>query len=219
MDQLQFLSKNVLWFCDRCLCSFDDWKKKLEADKADSLALARDIATIKTQVADIIETIGSYSSMLSSSPLSTTAVRHSTPIQTSKVLDGTNSRHTFTNEDMQSDVHDDRLQSTQIADDTNANDSHRDESCLLFLTNIDPQVTEREVKLMVCQCLNAPLEDLKSVKKLVPKGMQNLDYVSYKIELNVKWKHRALEASTWPCGIKFREFIRQSTPWKPISPC
>lgn len=119
MDQLQFLSKNVLWFCDRCLCSFDDWKKKLEADKADSLALARDIATIKTQVADIIETIGSYSSMLSSSPLSTTAVRHSTPIQTPKVLDGTNSRHTFTNEDMQSDVHDDRLQSTQIADDTN----------------------------------------------------------------------------------------------------
>ena len=76
-------------------------------------------------------------------------------------------------------------------------------------------VSEAEVKMMVCECVGAPIDDCYKTAKLVSKDVDSrtIDCVSFRVDLNVKWKEKALDAATWPCGIKFRQFVNRT--WKP----
>lgn len=55
-------------------------------------------------------------------------------------------------------------------------------------------------------------DDVK-VDKLVPRGKDtsNLTFVSFKIGIAHELKEKAMTSSTWPLGIRFREFENYSS--------
>lgn len=80
----------------------------------------------------------------------------------------------------------------------------------LYLSGLHPQVTADDVQKIASRCLKlaAPAD----VVRLVPRGadVTKLSFVSYKLGLDPSTKDRALDASTWPSGLLFREFIDMS---------
>lgn len=80
----------------------------------------------------------------------------------------------------------------------------------LYLSGLHPLVTVDDVQKIASRCLKlaAPAD----VVRLVPKGVDvsNLTFISFKVGLDPSTKDLALDASTWPSGILFREFIDQS---------
>lgn len=90
----------------------------------------------------------------------------------------------------------------------------------LYLSNIQPDVADDKVRDMVHQCLET--SELKLVK-LIPKNrdVRTLTFVSYKVGVSADLKEKAMSSSTWPIGIRFREFedhsrLRQDF-WRPTS--
>lgn len=76
----------------------------------------------------------------------------------------------------------------------------------LYLSGLNPSLTDNDVRKIVSRCLNTdPFDTIR----LVPKGKdtRNMTFVSYKIGLDPDSKQTSLDASTWPTGLLFREFI------------
>lgn len=76
----------------------------------------------------------------------------------------------------------------------------------LYLSGLNPQVSADDISKVVRSCLQTE-DDVKSIK-LVPKNVDltRLTFVSFKVGLPLTLKEVALRASTWPKGIRFREF-------------
>lgn len=205
-DQLRALSisDRVLWLCDKCLDSFDNWKKEhLEPPLCDTKSTKQQIAELQDQVSGILNTLAGITSKVSNSqsqiPLPS---QEPTTIHSSTLLDGSNSSAKCFGESGQ----------------CNTSSGGDNERFSLLLTNINRSVSENDISVMVAQCLEASTEELQFVKKLVPKWVDcnTLDYISFKIVLHEKFKARALCASTWPKEIKFREFVnRLNSTWMP----
>lgn len=201
-EQLQALSQSIVWLCKECQTAFSGWKDSLQDSSSalnDTSTVNTEISLLKTQVATIMDTLERIIPRDSSSV--TDDLPHSTPIATTNVTSGTNL----------SIEH-------QRSGPNEAPERTRDNCFSLLLTNIDTAVSEHEVESMVHRCLGVPIEDRINAKKLVPKRIdcRSLDYISFKIDLNWKWKDLAMCVSTWPSNIKFREFQRRPvTTWKP----
>lgn len=77
----------------------------------------------------------------------------------------------------------------------------------LYMTGLNPLITDSDVQKIVSRCLN--MSDGAEVTRLVPKGkdVTTLTFVSYKIGLDPDLKELALEPSSWPVGIRLREFV------------
>lgn len=60
------------------------------------------------------------------------------------------------------------------------------------------------------------------VKALVPKGrpLHTLTFVSFKVGVSHDLQSKAMDPSTWPCEIEFREFVDLGSKpqhfWKPV---
>lgn len=76
----------------------------------------------------------------------------------------------------------------------------------LYLSGFHRQVTSEDVSKVVRCCLHTESE--AKVVMLVPKNvdMSRLTFISFKVGLPVDLKDAALLPSTWPQGIRFREF-------------
>lgn len=89
----------------------------------------------------------------------------------------------------------------------------------LYLSALNPRITDSDVQKIVSRCLNTP--DPVEVIRLVPKDKNTAgwSFVSYKIGLCTEMKAKALDPSSWPTGLRFREFIDQQKNWdrQPIS--
>lgn len=87
----------------------------------------------------------------------------------------------------------------------------------LYLSRIHPSVKTDEVINLAKECLQCedPLKVIPLVKKDVDLG--SLNFISFKIELLEKYREKALDPSTWPRGILFREFENGNTKnyWEP----
>lgn len=213
-------SINYIWLCNECLDSFrkarDDRASReysregtgldvshdMESSGAAQKSMENEIAQLKHAVAGIIETLAKYTPTV---PTANSLLRHSTPVSSNTLQDGTNasSFSAIDNEgSQQQDGMDDRTFS-------------------LLLTNIDANVAVRDVHQMVVQALGVgsnPLDHIDVVKLVSHwNSHRSTDYVSFKIVLDNRWKRKALDASTWPKRIKFREFVkRQIDTWKPV---
>lgn len=202
-DQVSALSESVFWLCGGCSAAFGKWKTDFQPEPVVSLPnpVEAEIAELKFQVTNILDTLATIKTNLStcSPPVS------STPVASSTLFDGTNDnkRGCFCD-----------TNTSQI--DASVKNDSKDFS--LFLTNVNSSTTVEEICAIVSRCLGAPTIECRQIKKLVPKWVdcKTLEYVSFKIDLNEKWKSLALTASTWPRGIKFREFwSRSNCTWKP----
>lgn len=79
----------------------------------------------------------------------------------------------------------------------------------LYLSGLNPLITDADVQKIVSRCLDEP--ELVDVVRLVPKGkdISGMTFVSYKVGLDRTFKAKALDPSTWPVGLLFREFVNQ----------
>lgn len=202
-------SKNILWMCDDCLADFCSTRDAHTEDQANNdccsnqpSAMEKDIANLESKVAEIVQVLATIA------PQSTFGRIHSTPNISTRndiLFDGTkNNESTVTN--------------SYIALPIASPEECVDQNFSLYLTNIDYHTTENDVSRLVCDCLGldsnvSPL----NVKKLVPRGRANeeLDFVSFKIAMNLKFKTLAMKPSTWPTGIKYREFENRRVVWRP----
>lgn len=185
---LCILSKNILWMCDEC--AFDYYRARdTVPDKTEQPAsLVNELEELKSQVSKINDAIANIT--LSITP-SVPIERHSTPATSPKTLENVNACSTRIN---------------------------ADETFSLLLTNIDRCVTEKEIAHLVSCSLCASEDECMDVKKLVPnwKNCEDLDYISFKIVLDKRWKAAAMMSTTWPQGVRFREFVnRRNDTWKP----
>lgn len=80
----------------------------------------------------------------------------------------------------------------------------------LYLSRIRPDVTNEEMLAMIRANLN--LTEDPEVVKLVAEGADtsNMSFISFKVGLDPSFKTNALNPSTWPEGIMFREFEEYS---------
>ena len=109
------------------------------------------------------------------------------------------------------------LSSTRIVDPAETHTEQRNESFKLFLSNIDPNVTEADISELVSARVGTPKPF--SVKRLVPawRHLGDVEYISFKIELDASERGKALSSGTWPPGMRYREFRDRTrdVPWSP----
>ena len=88
----------------------------------------------------------------------------------------------------------------------------------LYLSRLNPLISDDDVKTIVSRCLN--LDGPIDVVRLVPRGkdISTLSFVSFKIGLDPERRDDALNPSSWPAGLLFREFINQSKNINPSMP-
>lgn len=194
-SDLRALSNNMIWICDGCMIHY---RRVRQMDVESSPVkmhspILTELAELKTQVAGIIGAIDKITRCVEVPPIRPThhLPQHSTPVASPNTVEKSNdcSRSACENE-----------------------------SFSLFVTNIDSSVTNKEVARMVSDSLCASEAECSTITKLVPKwkNLDDLDYVSFKIVLNSKWKETALTGDTWPKGVKIREFVnRRGDTWKP----
>ena len=79
----------------------------------------------------------------------------------------------------------------------------------LYLSGFQPLVKVEDVQKIVARCLD--VQDSFDVVRLVAKDadITKLSYVSFKIGLDPDHRTLALNCSTWPAGLLFREFEQQ----------
>lgn len=182
------------------MSSFDNWRKEqsLEPPLCDVETSKQIIVELQNQVSGILTTLAEITSKLNSMP--TQLPSHQTlPVSSSTLLEGSNCNY-------------------ECFGENHTSSGENNENFALYLTNIDSSVSESDINLMVSRCLEVSNEDCIDVKKLVPKWVDcsKLDFVSFKVVLHEKWKLQSLVASTWPRGVKFREFVnRFDHTWKP----
>lgn len=202
-DVLQILSGNIIWICDQCMIQFQRTRGNIRpnshSDVFTAKSIEEEVIELKNTVAGIVQTL---SSIVPANQLNTTVPRHSTPKSTHAPSNGT------------------CISSVNA----NCDESQRspcapiDTDFSLFLSNIDASVTEWDVHQLVARSLGTTDPEPIDVVKLTSNwsGRRALDFVSFKVVLDRKYKDRAMNPSTWPVNVKFREFVkRSSNTWKP----
>lgn len=211
MDAL--FSKNVLWMCDKCLLDFCTTRDANESKTNDvccshPTTCEAEIDDLKTKVAGIIETLATMASERKSNGIDTTGKQHSTPdlspIDRTHLLDGTKEIHT--------DAFVSGNSSTVPTDLTDCNDTFS-----LFITNIECHTTERDIERLVCESLSLTDSRNVRVKKLISNKSANnvIDFVSFRVVIPNEFKSLAMQPSTWPKNVKYREFENRIVTWKP----
>lgn len=200
-------SSNIIWICDPCMAAFCRFRENYSTVETTSTdlpkAIVDDVNQLKNTVAEIVQTL----SQLVNIPDPIAPHNRSTPTSSPKTFDGINEIISSTKQNPEN---------VQLPTET---DESLDENVFsLYLTNIDKRATENDISLMVARQLDVPLAECLEVVKLVPKwrNSNTLDFVSFKIVLDRQLKSTAMTASTWPKGVKYREFVnRFNGIWQP----
>ncbi|XP_055623048.1 uncharacterized protein LOC129766505 [Toxorhynchites rutilus septentrionalis] len=88
----------------------------------------------------------------------------------------------------------------------------------MYLSKISPEVSEADIQNLAKECLQT---DDVVAKSLIPRGrpLNTLTFVLFKVDINQSLKTKAMDPSTWPQGIEFREFEDNGSTsrhfWKP----
>ncbi|XP_062562247.1 uncharacterized protein LOC134225853 [Armigeres subalbatus] len=197
--------RNSFWLCDDCFTEFVQWRNEKKERNVSTANVQKSVGPKCVLHDDIIELkakVDSIMSMLSSNGECNldTVMKHSTP-----------------NQIVCSDPFTSGSSDQTALDDSARVSNSANDSFALLLTNIDSSVSEDDVQVMVSRCLGACDTECKSIRKLVPRWVDtsSLDYISFKIVLNRKWKSKAMMPSTWPRNVKSREFRQRQCTWKP----
>lgn len=108
------------------------------------------------------------------------------------------------------------LSSTRVSV-NRANEGQNNDSLKLHISNVANDVTEEEVLQMINKAIG--VEQVRYIKCLVPpwKDLSSLDYISFKVEIEHYYRETALKTSTWPKGVRCREFVKfGNRTWRPM---
>ncbi|XP_055622920.1 uncharacterized protein LOC129766414 [Toxorhynchites rutilus septentrionalis] len=190
--------KNLFWMCDECAELFSNSHlrsiTKVADEKSPLAALTEAITNLQSE----IKQLSSRPTSLTMSP----AVKRwpsLEPVRAAKRLRGPDV--TQKSSECQSG-------SKQIGNDvvSVAISTKPAPKFWLYLSRIRPDVTNGEISAMVRA--NLQLTQDPDVVKLVPKGADigNMTFISFKVGLDPALKSKAMDPSSWPEGIMFREF-------------
>lgn len=221
-NEITVLSTNFIWLCDECLHRFQiarDCRSRNSEDgighdsspvatvlsEVNEKAIQHEVSELRNTVTGILKTLAKFDLTGCSSDLPRL---HSTPISPSSsfvLQDGTNTS---------SFVH-----NAECPDQQNAITNEGQFS--LLLTNVDSSVSESDIQRLVHQALGFDTIHPESIDvvKLVSKwkSCRTMDYISFRVVLDNRWRLKALNSVTWPKGIRFREFVvKRFVPWKPV---
>lgn len=204
--ELRSLKQGLLWMCCECMPAFNEWTNSLQkpSPSDDSSLIHADIVDIKSQISLIVDTLHKLAP--NDPPSTAVSFRHSTPNVSAEARRKTNAGF------------DDAAEPDRTEQNENLQTVPNDRNFSLLLTNIDNATCENDIETLVYRCLGAPRGDCLKITKLVSNHLDCsfLDYISFKVVLKWRWKNMALCASTWPAGIKFREFRHRAyNVWKP----
>lgn len=204
-EDLRAQSRGFMWMCGDCSHAFIEWKQSYhKSETPNDTTLHTEIAELKSQVSLIVDTLQRFIPNESFSP--NMSVHHSTPVVPASI------KRKPTDDNANATDHDQPELNECLYAESN------DHSFSLLLSNIDNATTESDIERLVCRCLGASTGDCIRIVKLVSSrtDCRLLDYISFQVVLKWEYKDPALRVSTWPDGIKFREFRhRQRNVWKP----
>ena len=189
---------NVFWMCERCRRLIDNARFRSVINSLDAVHYIQQKECNNT-INDLKETIthlnDSIGSLLELKKLETTSE--------SKIDVPANSGAP--------------LSSTRIENPSEICNEQRNETFKLFLSNIDRRVTEADISELVSSRVGT--RKTLSVKRLVPawQHLADVEYISFKVELDVCERKKALSPGTWPPGMRYREFRdrNRDVPWSP----
>lgn len=206
-------SKNLIWVCDVCLLQLQNQQQRQAATvpvninetsegvmQSTVLNLEQNVKEIKQQLSNLQEQIRQNVTL---SPPST-----STPERTDR-------QHSECNSNVRG-FNGSRLLNGSKAINRDNRCSSDSSDFSIYLTGIANHVCEDDIGRMVSECLK--LDQRPVVEKLVPyrRNVRDLRYISFKVGVNKKFKNEALLETTWPVGVRFREFIQYDTSlWQP----
>lgn len=185
------LHQNIFWMCDTCRHYIENGRfrnTKVES-KSDDFATKSDVTAMKVEIERISQIVSEMSSHFAEP--SGISSKNSSPLSSTK----------FT-----------------ASDRTIIEAESRNTNLELYVSNIAVDVPENEVMQMVCKSLGA--REVLGVKRLVASGtnISELDYVSYKVTVDSRFRDYATRRETWPDGIRCREFRSGTkTAWRPES--
>lgn len=218
-DDVSVIKKNVIWLCNDCLAAFHEERyqeliecKQESTHSGPEVEIVKEIKSLKVQIANIAALLSGAVTNSSSEESSMKIV--STPLTSPDACSAkreSNSEHGNTNGEWSTkNRHSDNVWHQQ--------EQQSFSSFSLLLSNVDNRVTEDDIDALVSKSLG--ITDNVNVTKLVPKwkSCEEMDYISFKVVLDEKWKSTALRPSTWPPTLKCREFVnRHRCTWYPSS--
>lgn len=169
------LHANIFWMCDCCRDLIEKGRFRNAIKKETNYATQEELDCLKVDIERISTIISQMTSNCSAEP-STSKERR---MESERFVDEHNSP----------------LSSTKISATDHIVDNRDDDEIQLYISNIANDVTEQEVKAMVCKSIG--VSDVRSIKPLVPawKDTSTLDYVSFKIVVDAHFHKSALKYS------------------------
>lgn len=212
---------NLLWLCDQCLWSFrkrsnasnnqdSESSKENDTDKQVESSLESTIHLLQSDVAEMKQSLSEFKSLITTSQIASPRSIHprssSTPLETDNAVER---NHTVKNN---------RTNTSQLLVGSNNRTTSMNATgkFWIYFTKVAKHVSVDAMKTMVSNSLN--LVDPPDVTKIVPlwSNHEDLRYISFKVGVDQCYKKKALEESTWPTGLFYREFIqRESLYWEP----
>lgn len=193
------LHENIFWMCDSCRDAIQHarFRKAFIKKEDNNYDAKREINCLKSEVKRISEAL---------SVIETISAVPAVPNQSTS----SEHQHSFINKP-NSPLSSTRLSAINSAERVTANTNLQ-----LYVSNIAPDVTEHELKQMICESLGAV--EVLHAKCLISswQDISTFSYVSYKITVDNQFRDAALTASNWPKGVRCREFRDFINPaWRP----
>lgn len=210
-DVLPVLSGNIIWMCDQCMIDYQQMRGKrrpLSHGTVAAKSIEEEVRELKDTVSEIVQTLSKIAP--SDVPKRMTPC-HSTPKSKHALLNGTDACVAVAN--CTSSESEDS-QRSRCATDNTTNDANFS----LFLSNIDVSASERDVYRMVSRSLGTSELERIDIIRLTTNwsDRRTIDYLSFKVVLDGKYKSRAMNPATWPVNVKFREFVNKcNNTWRP----
>lgn len=212
-DLMTCFSRNIMWFCDECLPKLWEIKNRENVNpehspdsvishdantsmEAQIVKLNADIANINETLKDVI----SRSNIRDGKSVAHCTLYESSTTQPSKLLCGTKESPTPSFSKCS----------------TSSPSCSASRHFWMYFTRIASFTTENDMRNLVRESLH--YDGRISVRKLVPpwKDAATMDYVSFKVGIADNFKDMAMDSTTWPKGLRFREFVNaESSIWEP----
>lgn len=199
------LYRNIMWMCDDCRDLMENihFRSTVVAAKSINEPVSSQTETIEVEVAHLCKivnqlntTIGSLIDNISTSTPESLPLTTDIPPLSSTIIQNTLSAETAAEE-------------IRNLDGPN-------ETFKLYLSNIANDVTGAEVNQMISNAIG--VDRIYSIKCLKPtwKDVSTMDFISFKVEIDGKYRADALKSSNWPKGLRYREFKDYTeTTWRP----
>lgn len=209
---------HLLWFCNECLPKLKNYREMHSTPTNSNTIRDESEKSLETAVESMQEEIGEMKKCLAElqGTLSLSLNRSTrNPTLTSTPKENVTERSRCSSSSKLDDsAHTKLCNGSRIVD---GNSNRPDNSLFwIFLTGIANHVSENDISELVCKCL--PLQRQPIVKKLVPcwRNVNDMSFISFKVGVSCRHRESALLDSTWPIGIRFREFKDHSmSPWQP----